>query len=143
MTRQQKTLSIHGLPGSGASPLARVGGIIPSGGSSSALFANLKNNQDDFYFEGESGLENSNQPDWRKKPLWKNPYGGQNIVSKGTAPIIAPPPVMPVQYFSRNFFLHSVIASDLVSLYLYITFKVDNISFRSFYSFHPSVFLYS
>ena len=97
LTRQQKTLSIHGLPGSGASPLvSRGGGILPSGGSSSALFANLKNNQDDFYLEGESGLENSNQPDWRKKPLWKNPYGGQNIVSKAAAPIIAPPPIMPV-----------------------------------------------
>ena len=119
LTRQQKTLSIHGLPGSGASPLvSRGGGLLPSGGSSSALFANLKTNQDDFYLEGDSGLENSNQPDWRKKPLWKNPYGGQNIVSKGAAPIIAPPPIMPVQYISRSVLLHSVVWSVQISVNL-------------------------
>ena len=91
LSRAQKTLSIHGLPGSGSSPLSQKGGILPSGGSSSALLAQLRNNQDDFYLEGDFGLDNSNNPDWRKKPLWN-----KNIIPKAAPPIIAPPPIMPV-----------------------------------------------
>ena len=91
LSRAQKTLSIHGLPGSGSSPLSQKGGILPSGGSSSALLAQLRNNQDDFYFEGDLGLDNSNNPDWRKKPLWN-----KNIIPMAPPPKIVPPPIMPV-----------------------------------------------
>lgn len=100
LSRAQKTLSIHGLPGSGSSPLSQRGGIVPSGGSSSALLAHLRNNQDDFYLEGgDLGLDNSNQPDWRKKPLWN-----KNIIPKPAPPIIAPPPIMPVLIFVETTF---------------------------------------
>ena len=106
LTRQQKTLSIHGLPGSGSSPLTQRG-LLPSGGSSSALYSNLRNNQDDFYLEGDLGADT---PDWRKKPLWN-----KNIVSKGVAaPIIAPPPIMPVYHIIiQNVLLSAVVSGAL------------------------------
>ena len=94
LTRQQKTLSMHGLPGSTSSTSLLQRGVQPSGGSSSTLLANLRNNQgqDDFYFETENdGLGNSNQLDWRKKPLWS-----KNVNAKVAVPHAAPPPIVPV-----------------------------------------------
>ena len=111
LSRAQKTLSIHGLPGSGSSPLSQRGGIVPSGGSSSALLAHLRNNQDDFYLEGgDLGLDNSNQPDWRKKPLWN-----KNIVPKAPPPIIAPPPIMPVLILDETYSFQLVVSSVCLS----------------------------
>lgn len=71
LTRQQKTLSIHGIPsqtGTGSSNR-----IMPSGGSSSALYASLTNgsNKDDFLIERGSAVAaiggSKTDQDWRQR----------------------------------------------------------------------------
>ena len=123
LTRQQKTLSIHGLPGtttSNASPFLQRGGVLSSGGSSSALFANLRNNQEDFYLERENVvLENNNQADWRKKQVWN-----KSAVSKGIAPIIPPPPpIKPVYLLIKIKVHHCGVLSVLIQVNPFLTLQ--------------------
>ena len=83
LTRQQKTLSIHGIPSSTSNR------IMPSGGSSSALYGSLASNgnNDDFLIERGSaaiGSSSSKAEDWRQRG---SKYSGSKTTSLIQQPV--------------------------------------------------------